>query len=62
MLLDRYIDLAQRERGTTFVGRLGTYRYIDMDRTIDEALTAAAGILDAIDKGDTIPSFFVSPH
>ncbi len=62
VLLDRYIDLAQRERGTTFVGRLGTYRYIDMDRTIDEALTAAAGILDAIDAGDAIPSFFVSPH
>ncbi len=61
-LLDRYIDLAQAERGVTFVGRLGTYRYLDMDRTIDEALTAAEGILAAVKAGDPIPPFFVSPH
>ena len=28
--------------GVTFVGRLGTYRYLDMDVTIKEALEAAA--------------------
>lgn len=61
-LLDRYIELAEKEEHVTFVGRLGTYRYLDMDRTIDEALTAAEGILAAISAGTPIPSFFVNPH
>jgi UDP-galactopyranose mutase len=61
-LLDRYIALAEQERGVTFVGRLGTYRYLDMDRTIDEALTAAEGIIGAVENGRPIPPFFVSPH
>jgi UDP-galactopyranose mutase len=43
----------------TFVGRLGTYRYLDMDVTIGEALTAADGILAAVEQGTTIPSLFV---
>ncbi|NND02421.1 MAG: UDP-galactopyranose mutase [Acidimicrobiia bacterium] len=61
-LLDSYIDLAEKEENVTFVGRLGTYRYLDMDRTIDEALTAAEGILSAVADGGPIPSFFVDPH
>jgi len=61
-LLDRYIDLASEETGVTFVGRLGTYRYLDMDRTIDEALTAADGILGALEDHATIPPLFVDPH
>jgi len=36
-----YMALADSEPGTTFVGRLGTYRYLDMDATIAEALVAA---------------------
>lgn len=60
-LLDDYLDRARAEQDVTFVGRLGTYRYLDMDRTIDEALTAAEGMLAAIDAGDPIPSFFVDP-
>jgi UDP-galactopyranose mutase len=36
-----YTELARSETGTTFVGRLGTYRYLDMDVTIAEALAAA---------------------
>mgnify|MGYP001813592306 CR=1 FL=1 len=61
-LLDRYIDLAEKEENVTFVGRLGTYRYLDMDRTIDEALTAAEGILAAVTDGAPSPSFFVDPR
>jgi UDP-galactopyranose mutase len=60
-LLDRYLSRARAEDGVTFVGRLGTYRYLDMDRTIDEALTAAEGMLAAIDADQPIPSFFVDP-
>jgi UDP-galactopyranose mutase len=39
--ISAYMELAAAEPGTTFVGRLGTYRYLDMDITIAEALQAA---------------------
>ena len=39
--LRRYVDLAEKQTGVTFVGRLGTYRYLDMDVTIREALDTA---------------------
>ncbi len=58
-LLTRYLEAARAESGVTFVGRLGTYRYLDMDVTIAEALTAADGILTAIEHGDAIASLFV---
>jgi UDP-galactopyranose mutase len=48
-------------RGVTFVGRLGSYRYLDMDVTIGEALTAADGMLKRISEGADIPTFFVQP-
>jgi UDP-galactopyranose mutase len=44
-LLERYEDRARQEPGVTFVGRLGTYQYLDMDVTIDRALTAARDFL-----------------
>ena len=34
----RYEERAQAEQGVTFVGRLGTYQYLDMDKTIELAL------------------------
>jgi UDP-galactopyranose mutase len=37
----RYAELAAREPDATFLGRLATYRYIDMDRVVAEALAAA---------------------
>ena len=40
-LLEQYVDLAHATPGVTFVGRLGTYRYLDMDVTIREALETA---------------------
>lgn len=39
--LARYAARAAQEPRTTFVGRLGTYRYLDMDVTIREALDIA---------------------
>jgi UDP-galactopyranose mutase len=39
--LGRYLALTEKEVSVTFVGRLGTYRYLDMDVTIREALDAA---------------------
>jgi UDP-galactopyranose mutase len=40
-----YLDCAAQEKTVTFVGRLGTYRYLDMDVTIREALDTARGFL-----------------
>jgi UDP-galactopyranose mutase len=40
--LTHYVALARTEAKVTFVGRLGTYRYIDMDVAIGEALDAAS--------------------
>ena len=60
-LLRRYVELARSERGVSFVGRLGTYRYLDMDVTIAEALNAAEAALTSIKSGQPIPAFFVEP-
>ena len=43
--LARYQALAARETGVSFVGRLGTYRYLDMDVAIAEAISAAQDFL-----------------
>ncbi len=60
-MLRRYIDLARREDGVSFVGRLGTYRYLDMDATVAEALEAATRFLELIKTGQPVPAFFVEP-
>ncbi len=40
-LLQKYIQLAEREEKVTFIGRLGTYRYLDMHVVIGESLDLA---------------------
>ena len=45
--ISAYTELARAESDTTFVGRLGTYRYLDMDVTIAEALAVARRFLSA---------------
>jgi UDP-galactopyranose mutase len=57
-LLSRYLEAARAETGVTFVGRLGTYRYLDMDVSIAEALAAADGILAALDLGRPISPLY----
>ena len=37
-LLAQYGERSEKEKKVTFIGRLGTYRYMDMDVTINEAL------------------------
>ncbi|TGD44070.1 UDP-galactopyranose mutase [Pseudotabrizicola sediminis] len=44
-LLAEYEALARAEPNVTFVGRLGTYRYLEMDVTIREALNTARAFL-----------------
>jgi UDP-galactopyranose mutase len=58
-LLGQYLDAVRQESGVTFVGRLGTYRYLDMDVTIAEALAAADGIIEAVEARAAIPPLFV---
>jgi UDP-galactopyranose mutase len=60
-LLSDYVALAEQESGITFVGRLGTYRYLDMDVTIREALDTARVYLDCVRAGRTVPVFVRSP-
>jgi len=57
----RYVEAAKAATGVTFLGRLGTYRYLDMDVTIKEALEAAEIFLDSRRTGATMPSFTVDP-
>ena len=40
-LYDRYRGLAEAEENVIFGGRLGQYRYYDMDKVIAEALKMA---------------------
>ncbi|ALG91642.1 MULTISPECIES: UDP-galactopyranose mutase [Actibacterium] len=60
-LLGRYVERAAQTDGVTFVGRLGTYRYLDMDVTIREALDTARAFLDAREAGTKMPAFAVQP-
>ena len=58
-LLDRYVEKAERLENVSFIGRLGTYRYIDMDVTIEEALTVAKEFIKLNEQSRKVPSFFV---
>lgn len=55
-LLADYESRARALSGVTFVGRLGTYRYIDMDVTIREALDTAQRFLDCRRAGRDMPA------
>lgn len=46
-VLKRYLDLAQSETTTSFLGRLATYRYMDMHHVIHEAMDFAQAWLCA---------------
>lgn len=59
-LLNKYLSLAEQEKNISFAGRLGTYRYLDMDVTIAEALTMARTYLDSIENGSEMPVFTVN--
>ena len=60
-LLADYVTRARDARNVTFVGRLGTYRYLDMDVTIREALDTAKTFLNARSEGAAMPTFARPP-
>ncbi len=59
--LAEYVALANAEADISFVGRLGTYRYLDMDVTIREALDTARLFLSLEDANRAMPSFLNPP-
>jgi len=59
-LLNKYVEAAKQLSNVTFLGRLGTYRYLDMDVTIREALDTARRFLAMQGQGRIVlPAFFV---
>lgn len=56
-LLDTYQQAARGLESITFIGRLATYRYLDMDVTIREALDAARAYLTAQANSSPMPVF-----
>lgn len=59
--LERYVNVAREEPNVTFVGRLGTYRYLDMDVTINEALATADKFLECAKGNARMPAFVIDP-
>jgi UDP-galactopyranose mutase len=55
------VERAKVEKHISFLGRLGTYRYLDMDVTIGEALATADEYLRLAKNRAPIPTFFVAP-
>lgn len=54
-LYEKYASLAEQRSRITFVGRLGTYRYLDMDQVIGEALDLSATVTEAVVSGKGLP-------
>jgi len=61
-LLNQYLDAAEKESNLTFIGRLGTYRYLDMDVTIKEALDVVKIYRNCIQNETEMPVFVVNPR
>ncbi|MEJ5150563.1 UDP-galactopyranose mutase [Comamonas sp. MYb396] len=47
-LFKRYRELAEKESGVTFVGRLAEYRYYNMDQVVGAALSAAQKLIERL--------------
>ena len=60
-MLGAYVKEAETQQNVTFLGRLGTYRYLDMDKTIKEAMDVGQGFLDKKEQGEKVPVFFHRP-
>ncbi|CAN5377649.1 UDP-galactopyranose mutase [soil metagenome] len=56
-LLRKYAELAQGESGVSFLGRLGTYRYLNMDQVIGESLDFSQQVQLALKDQVHLPTF-----
>lgn len=59
--LKQYVELASNQKDVSFLGRLATYRYLDMWKVTEETLGFAERVLHAINNRDEIPVFSVCP-
>ena len=60
-ILARYVIQARALKGISFLGRLATYRYLDMDDVIAEALAFVQNFLEKDIRGTQLPTFSVDP-
>lgn len=60
-LLGDYLAEAQKVKNVTFAGRLATYRYLDMDVTIREAIDCAQELVSALANATERPRFTKDP-
>ena len=60
-MLRTYVEVASELENTTFVGRLGTYRYLDMDVCIREALNTARLYVECISRRRKMCVFYKNP-
>lgn len=56
-----YVARTRASDGVTFVGRLGTYSYLDMDVAIGRALETADVLKQALASGQRVPVFVHDP-
>lgn len=59
--LEKYVDLASKSSKMSFIGRLGTYRYLDMHITISESLSISSNFINSKSQNKEIPTFFCNP-
>jgi UDP-galactopyranose mutase len=57
-----YINSAHRQDRVSFIGRLGTYRYLDMHKVIGESLQFAEVINKCIRDGMQVPIFLLEKN
>jgi UDP-galactopyranose mutase len=60
-LYNRYKELADRTKGVTFVGRLATYKYYNMDQVVGQALVTFDEIIGARKERIVVATRPVSP-
>ncbi|RYZ86048.1 MAG: UDP-galactopyranose mutase [Proteobacteria bacterium] len=60
-LLEKYVALAHTTKNVSFIGRLGTYRYLDMHVVIGESLDLAQACLASSSNTQNWPKFSASP-
>jgi UDP-galactopyranose mutase len=60
-ILTTYINLAKKEEKVTFIGRLGTYRYLDMHVCIAESIEAARQFIMSRKHNTDMPAFIENP-
>lgn len=58
-ILKKYIDVAELDNNIAFIGRLGTYRYLDMHLVIEESLSLSKVCLN--NSIESWPRFSVRP-